>query len=223
MSAGLELLLKASEFAADLAEPVKEFAVEIRRLRAVGLTECHLRWLLRKGFIEHFFDSTLPGESGRSLRPLPTLRFLKSSCFALTDAGIRLTVDIQASAQMRSGNEADTPEHGNGVCPIWTKELRQLSFNNTIIKKYQGPARNQERILSAFEEEHWPQSIDDPLPPLPGVESVDRLNKTIYRLNRSLHPPLIHFSCNGGDSVQWGSTLVDTVPPLMTPRRPGRH
>jgi hypothetical protein len=52
--------------------------------------------------------------------------------------------------------------------PRWDKHLRELWLGPHLIKWFRVPAPDQERILDAFEEEGWPASIDDPLPPRTG-------------------------------------------------------
>ena len=49
--------------------------------------------------------------------------------------------------------------------PKWNSNVGVLSFGVRIVKRFPRAARNQEIILSAFEEEGWPPRIDDPLPP----------------------------------------------------------
>ncbi len=59
-------------------------------------------------------------------------------------------------------------------------------------------------MLSAFEEEGWPPTIDDPLPPVAGMDAKRRLHDTINRLNRNQKHRLIRFGGNGrGRAVCW--------------------
>jgi hypothetical protein len=62
-------------------------------------------------------------------------------------------------------------------------------------------------ILDAFEEEGWPDHIDEPLPPLDGGRESDRLRKEVYALNRRLTNPLLRFSMDGtGQGIRWAAT-----------------
>jgi hypothetical protein len=88
--------------------------------------------------------------------------------------------------------------------PHWDAKSRTLWFGPTLIKDFNVPARNQELILAAFEEQNWPDCIDDPLSPAPGIEPKRRLHDTIIRLNRSHKRRLIRFGGNGnGLAIVW--------------------
>ena len=88
--------------------------------------------------------------------------------------------------------------------PRWYPELHELHFNSSVIKRFKLPARNQELILAAFEEEGWPSRIDDPLPPTGDLDPRQRLRNTIVTLNRHQLTPLLHFRCDGtGCGIQW--------------------
>ena len=72
------------------------------------------------------------------------------------------------------------------------------------MKRFRVPAANQEIILAAFQEEGWPEFIDDPLVPMPDQEPKRRLQATIKSLNRHQLVPLIRFHGNGnGRQVHW--------------------
>jgi hypothetical protein len=62
----------------------------------------------------------------------------------------------------------------------------------------------QEAILMAFEEEHWPPRIDDPLPAHPDLLPKRRLHDTIKGLNRKQKNCLIRFMGDGtGEGIRW--------------------
>jgi len=72
------------------------------------------------------------------------------------------------------------------------------------VKRFRQPAASQELILMAFDEEGWPPSILDPLPPRPGLDRQARLHQTISNLNRWQNQPGIHFFGNGrGKTICW--------------------
>jgi hypothetical protein len=88
--------------------------------------------------------------------------------------------------------------------PKWRADLHELYFNGALVRRYKNPARNQELILAAFEEEGWPARIDDPLPQNGDLDPRQRLRNTIVTLNRHQLTPLLHFRCDGtGRGVQW--------------------
>ncbi|MCA9075835.1 MAG: hypothetical protein KDA93_12430 [Planctomycetaceae bacterium] len=63
---------------------------------------------------------------------------------------------------------------------------------------------NQEVVLCAFEEDGWPERVDDPLPPQPDQDSKRRLADTIKCLNRKQVNKLIHFRGDGtGQGIVW--------------------
>jgi hypothetical protein len=79
-----------------------------------------------------------------------------------------------------------------------------LSLNGTVVKRFRVPAQNQELILRAFEEEGWPDHIDDPLPVSGDIDPLTRLHDAINRLNGCQTNPVLRFSGNGtGTGVSW--------------------
>jgi len=101
--------------------------------------------------------------------------------------------------------------------PHWDAKTRTLWLGATLIKDFKVPAKNQEIVLSAFEEQGWPECIDDPLPPAGGINPKRRLHDTIIRLNRSHKHRLIRFGGNGnGLAVIWyrqtGSSRTRSAP-----------
>ena len=49
--------------------------------------------------------------------------------------------------------------------PTWDRDRQELRRGEYVVKQFKVPSPNQETILAAFEEEHRPPRIDDPLPP----------------------------------------------------------
>src|SRR5262249_35051462 len=93
---------------------------------------------------------------------------------------------------------------GATLKPHWDPVRRELSLGDRVVKQFHVPASNQEDILSAFQEEGWPEQIDDPLTGNHGIEPKARLNDAIYRLNRTQMRQLIRFHSNGnGNGVRW--------------------
>ncbi len=93
--------------------------------------------------------------------------------------------------------------------PRWDKERRELWVGDCLVKRLKRPAQNQERILTTFQEEDWPSSIDDPIPPGKdddgnSLEPKQRLNDTISSLNKDHDIDVIHFRGDGtGERVIW--------------------
>jgi hypothetical protein len=91
-----------------------------------------------------------------------------------------------------------------GIKPVWDGRTRALRIGEVMIKQFRVPAKNQERILAAFEEEAWPDVIDDPLPMKAEIVPKRRLNNVIVRLNGGQIVPLLRFHGIGnGEAIGW--------------------
>jgi hypothetical protein len=91
-----------------------------------------------------------------------------------------------------------------GTKPRWDKLLRELWVGPVLVKQFRVPASNQDRILTAFQEQGWPPAIENPLVDDGDLDGVSQLQFTIRRLNGCQHRPIIHFFGNGtGAVVGW--------------------
>ena len=97
-----------------------------------------------------------------------------------------------------------------------------LLFNGNVVKGFRLPAGNQEAVLSTFEEQGWPPSIDDPLPYVRGRRPKARLHATIRCLNANQENRLLRFRGNGtGEAVLWEPIAAAAVAsPATTLRSP---
>jgi hypothetical protein len=207
-SAGLTMLLQAREYIlADLDCCGWDFAVEIRLLREAGLTHSDLRWLIRRGYVEHGIETTRPGMPTRSFMKASSLAFEDDTCFLLTDSGasfVRQFCAEGALAEALPGNGRSRAGLAECVLPDWNSEVRELRLGGILVKQFRQPAESQEIILSAFQEEGWQPHIDDPLPPRPDQNPKRHLHVTITNLNRHQKNRLIHFRGDGtGLGVVW--------------------
>ncbi len=205
----LTTLLQATKYASDTNANIWDFAVGIDDILDVGATKTDLRWLVRKGLVKHAREVTVEGDHGREFRPAGNLTFCEATCFILTESGIAAS---RSCASVR--HQGWTPTRGNSnsqmtgkpalAGPHWNADVRRLQFNAQLVKRFKWPAMNQEMVLCAFEEEGWPERIDDPLPPKPAQNSKRRLADTIKCLNRKQIQELIHFRGDGtGEGVIW--------------------
>lgn len=204
----LEALLKASKYAADTNCSIWDFAVVISELFDLGASESDLRWLVRKGFVEHNREVTIEGDDGRQFRSTGDLTFTRRTCFVLTRAGsttARSLANCSANGHSASAPIDIRPERRlSQAVPHWDAETRRLLLDGRLIKRFKWPAVNQEAVLCAFQEEGWRERIDDPLPPRPEQDSKRRLADTIKCLNRKQLNELIHFHGDGtGEGVLW--------------------
>lgn len=201
LRSSLRMLLHSHDYAHNVSRVIWDFAIEVQRLREAGLSDCDLRWLVCKGYLEHACEITSPYQAGRSFRRLDCLKFLDDSCFVLTEEGLSFAQEICASS--------DAPETfccgpKPSTAPSWDATHLELRVGGYLVKRYRVPAPNQEIVLAVFEEEHWPERIDDPLAPTPEIEPKRRLHSTIQCLNRNQRRRLIHFRGDGrGTGVCW--------------------
>jgi hypothetical protein len=209
----LSVLLGASQYAAYTHVDPWEFAVEIGQLRALGLTDNDLRFLVRLRYVDHATEVTPINKDGRQFRRTGDLSFTERTCFVLAPEGIVAVRGGGGSAMQRPVLGLRVlripPDQVLGqeqVVPSWDAQRRVLYFIDKLVKQFKWYSANQEKILSAFEEEGWPTRIDDPLPPAPCLDVKRRLSDTIKCLNRKQTNELIHFRGDGtGRGVIWES------------------
>ena len=206
-----------------------DFALEIDTLFEARLTISDLRWLVAKGFAEHGQESSVYGGPHRSFRRGDGFFFDHATCVILTPTAAphssadscREPVESLDSIQplevtsLVGGVTAELddglrPDHGpEGRPPVtfrpcWHSMRRELLLNGEVVKRFRVPAQNQEVILGAFEEERWPDHIDDPLPVSGDIDPRTRLHDAINRLNRCQTNRLLRFHGNGtGTGVCW--------------------
>ena len=189
----LQLLLEAKAFAVDLRRDAWEFAVELPSLHSAGVSNAALRWLACQGLIAHALECSIPEKEARQFRQAAGLMLTAQSCFVLTEQGTAVARD--------TGTRAHEPLPAT---PRYHPDLKELWFQGVLVKRFKVPAQNQELILSAFEEEGWPPHLDDPLPPLDGIEPKRRLHDAVGKLNRNQHRRLLHFRGAGdGRGLRW--------------------
>jgi hypothetical protein len=210
VEAALSLLLDALDYAQDLCSNLWDFAVEIGCLRDLQLSKSDLRWLTGAGFVDHALEVTLPGEFQRSFRQHIPLRFCKRTCFVLTPLGAELArkvcgrSGVVVAAKTVPASWPAAAVLFEKALPKWDRDRQELTIGTIIVKRFKVPANNQEIVLAAFEEEHWPTRIDDPLPPHREQPPKRRLQETIKSLNRNRKQPLIRFLGDGtGQGVRW--------------------
>jgi hypothetical protein len=214
---GLATLSEAFEYAVDTDSDRWNFAVTIGSLRTLGLNDADLRWLVRKGYVEHGREVTVQGYDGREFRSTGDLTFTSRTCLVLTDVGVASARTVLVESKKGSyENERPATFHVNGKAvgrPIvqWDAETRNLRVNGETVKRFRWPAANQETVLNTFQELSWPERIDDPLPPQGEQDPKRRLSDTIKCLNRKQTRPLLHFRGDGtGEGVIWEFLPLET-------------
>src|SRR5262249_30455008 len=71
---------------------------------------------------------------------------------------------IQDVISTDGGNNESKRATPTRETPDWEGTARVLRFQGRECKRFRKPASHQEKILSAFQEENWPEGILDPLP-----------------------------------------------------------
>ena len=93
--------------------------------------------------------------------------------------------------------------------PDWQRDKRELLFGGQVIRTVRSTTvgKNIVRILDVFQEENWPEHIDDPLSPAgkrKGISSPDKqqLREAIHSLNTGLSKITFHGD-GTGQGVRW--------------------
>lgn len=209
MRLGIQVLNEAFGYAQDLNSDRWEFAISIQHLESLGVFEHDLRWLVRKGYIEHAREVTVHGDDGRQFRPTGDLTFCETTCVILTSHGASLACSAQGNQKEYESFETTTlganDGHADSFCiPEWDRNSRRLRLRGVLVKWFKWQAANQEAVLNAFQEDGWPSRIDDPLRPHPEQDSKRRLSDTIKGLNKKQANELIRFHGDGtGEGIVW--------------------
>jgi hypothetical protein len=232
--AGLGLLRQACTFAQDAGADLWDFALEIGKLFETGLTISDVRWLVAKQFAMHGQELSVYGAPHRSFRGGAGFFFDHTTCVVLTPSGAAFvdhflnqpvaspqsilpigTAPVAGGATAALNNGSLAGHHRNGTTPVavkphWNEARRELTLNGTVVKRFRVPADNQEIILATFEEDGWPDHIDDPLPVKGDINPRTRLHDAINKLNGCQTHRLIRFAGNGtGTGVSWGLRRTD--------------
>lgn len=205
----MALLMEGTEYADRSGGSLWDFAVEIQQFRKLELTPNDLRFLVRLDLIAHASETTGPRGTSRQFRRTGQMFFTQRTCFVLTPQGLAVSAALR---NKRASGSLDPAEKSSEVAarrqprhvPVWDAARRVLSLDEHLIKHFRHHATNQETILSTFQEEGWPERIDDPLVPSPSILSKRRLHDAIKSLNRKQVNPLIHFHGDGtGEGIAW--------------------
>jgi hypothetical protein len=209
LRAGLAVLWRAYICAQDTGANVWDFALRTGSLYEAGMTSSDLRWLVAKGFAEHGEETSGYDDPHRSFRHSNGYFFNNHTCLVLTPNGAALAEHVfrkttESAKAPLSAFAAVADQAASALKPRWHATRRELSLAGLIVKRFRVPARNQETILSVFEEEGWAEHIHDPLPVDHDIDAPTRLHDAINRLNRCQINPLLRFHGDGkGTGVFW--------------------
>ena len=212
----LQQLVEAYDCATDTRREPWDFAIEIDRLLALGLSTNDLRWLAGKGYVEHACEVTQLSDASRRFHPTQNLAFGPQTCFIATEAGMALVRQEGAALAIYSmhGNAASSAipsvSAPPAATPFWDRQRRVLTVGGRVVKQFRVPSSNQEAVLVAFQREGWPACVADPLPPIASQLAKIRLHDTIKCLNAKQENRLIRFRGNGmGNGVLWEPATVE--------------
>jgi hypothetical protein len=196
-------LLKAHDIAHELNRPKWEFAVELEALEKTGGDRNDLRALICEGLVEHALETTPVRSRRRRFRRISTLRLTPASCFVLSDWGLAISSHGSGS---KAANDATLTPPTVPPCslqPVWDPLRRELRLGQFVLKRFRQPAKTQEAILAAFQEDGWPVRIDSPIPGGNDANAHDRLRDCVRRLNEQTEGLLCFESDGTGEGVLW--------------------
>jgi hypothetical protein len=227
LRAGLALLWRAYICAQVTGADKWDLAFRAGRLYEAGMTSSDVRWMIARGFAEHREETPGYDETQRPFRRTNGYFLNEHTCLILTPSGAALAEHVflettqwppstlsaavaadksVAATARRTAYETNKPTTDT-LRPCWNPIRRELSLAGLIVKRFRVPARNQETILSVFEEEGWAEHIHDPLPVTQDIDAPTRLHDAINRLNRCQINPLVRFHGDGkGTGVFWELT-----------------
>ncbi|SFI18324.1 hypothetical protein [Planctomicrobium piriforme] len=228
----LSLLCRANGYARELHVDRWQFAVDYDELLDAGASRTDLRWLVASRMVDHALETTAPGSDKRSFSPLVSTQLPLETSFVLSDIGLarcgllaeesiapashpdrHLTDPADAAATIQQST-SEKPVNGSPtprVVPEWDPHRRELRYQDKLVKRFRVPAAIQELVLNVFQEEGWPDFIDDPLPPVRHLDAKRRLQATVKSLNRSQLVPLLRFHGNGCGRIVCWEPLTDVM------------
>jgi hypothetical protein len=208
--AACRLLLEATQFAAGSDHDPWQFAVELNCLLLGGSTPSVVRWLTRWDFVQYRIETTPSNGKWRRFRESRSLRFDPRSCFVLTEKGLTLALAVTSSGEECPGHNPGAAAKYSAACgrwpekPRWDALRRRLFAGRQLLHEYSPQAHNRILILTVFQEEQWPEWIDDPLPGREEGDPLRRLKEAVHGLNHDQRTPQVHFSTvNEKTAVAW--------------------
>jgi len=199
----VHMLHEAVNDAEKFRQPHWEFAPSLFELMQTGARGTDIRWMIANGIIDHATELLQPGKSNRSFQSMSSFSLRVESCFVLTKKGLSWASRVSSSCDSKDSHSMKVTD----LCkPNWDIELRELTWRGLLVKRFRTPSACQELILAAFQEEDWPQRIDDPLQPVRGQDPKARLHDIIRRLNSRQRVGRLRFTKDGtGKGICWQS------------------
>ncbi len=192
-------------------------AIRIEELKDTGIQATDCRWMLIGGLVEHYTETTYPGDKARSFESADAI-LSTNSCFMLTQKGTEFVAEFlvaqSANADTNTilGLQIHQPKSSSNRNSTAASETNRTKLGcttaGTLVRQQARKAvpnslSNQVAILAAFEERAGPRASMT-APQHYEIDPRRRLNDTIRNLNRSRINLLIRFS---GDRVRPGNPL----------------
>ncbi len=194
---GLNILWRQYLSAQVSQEDLWDYAVSDVALRSLGLTRHDLMELIEAQYVDYATRSEpLPGH--------PPVACWPAQLIVLTPIGAAVLENVVAVQEERPLAHAPVATRRLAHKPRWDAHNRELRYMGRVVKRFHKILPDKEMILAALEQQSWPESISDPLPPCGDVLSPLRLYDLLGRLNRSLYNPVVRFACDGtGRRIFW--------------------
>jgi hypothetical protein len=183
--------------------------VSSARLVEAGLSHTELQGLVCEGLVEQRDHVALANGSPRTGPDVEVGRQPDGDGYALTPCGaVAVFSSLYAPGHVTPAvrvcrNGRYIPDNGRER-PLWDDAARGLWWRCRLIKHFRNDAANQRLILRAFEEQGWPQKVDDSLPRAAGVRCKVQLREAVRSLHRGQSPLVLRFRADGaGTGIRW--------------------
>jgi hypothetical protein len=194
-------LFEAYGDAREFNQELWQFALQLPALRAENIPDRILRRLVAQGLVAHALETTRSDDCKRTMREVGHLEFGERSCFALTARGVAVAMALVSVKDRTPVEEPIAQLPAFVSCEDGRRELR---LGDAVVKVFRWPARNQELVLTAFQEQDWTRRILNPIPPRAGVDCWLRLHNTVLRLNAGQRRRVLRFHGDGsGEGISW--------------------
>lgn len=199
----LTLLEQGVAYAFDANVAAQQFAVPVKPLLELGLTDADLRYFLVGGLVEHLIERPLKSGQRRFLASSPSRMDLDRSCFVLTPDGQRFASIISSRFDELVFAGKLPPEPPMRLRPRWDPVDRELYWHVWIVKKFSVHADLQETVLQWFQDKGFPERVEDEFSD-DGVDRQERMHNAVVGLNRSQTACKIEFYRDGSKTgIRW--------------------
>jgi hypothetical protein len=190
VQATLALLEGAYHCAHTLERPPWDFALANNEIHKTGVTDGQLELLLAAHVLERR-TNLLPAVPNGHAPCEPDVHLQEDTAWlVLSPAGAQLV--------------AQTRQSGGKLVPRWDPFHCELWLGGRLVKQFHRAARNQEYVLTSFQEEGWPERLEIALPDCKLAQLAYRLRETVKSLNHGQTPHGVGFhACADGKSVRW--------------------